>query len=701
MNVSPLGAMMLKSFKIIFQRLSSGNKMKLAFLISSILTGGITTTKAYSLSCQEVRLLSISFIRHHFSYSEFTDELSNRTFSNLIKAWDPSKLYFKKADVEDLKKKYYSKIDDQISAANCAVVDDVANVYSKRFFERLKYVDKIINEKHDFKLDEYMIIDPDELLWAADDKEVNDRWRKRIKFQHLQLKSTLSDDEIRKKLKKRYELAKKRHNELNAEDVYGVFLNAFSGSLDPHSSYYSPSSLDEFRIQTRLSLEGIGAVLRSEDGFTKIQSLVKGGAAFKTGKVKVGDKIVAVAQGDQPPVDVIDMDLSEVVKLIRGKRSTTVKLSIVREGKKGNTKLVVPIVREKIQLEDRAAKGYSYKVTDPKTKKAMKVGVLSLPSFYMDFQGRQQGKKDYKSSSRDLLKELEKLKKEGVESIVVDLRSNGGGSLDEAIKLAGLFIKKGPVVQIKAAGPDSYVQEDRDPAIYYDGPLVVLTNVQSASASEIFAGAIKDYERGVIVGNKSTFGKGTVQNLNDISAKLGAIKVTISKFYTPSGSSTQLKGVESDLVIPSILDEYEIGEKTYDYALPWEKIAEAKRDNFKLVSQHLPELTKLSASRVKKDKDFQETRKDIDEYRKNKEGRVKVSLKEETKEETKEEEGDDEVVDSNKKPDLGKDILLREAVFIAADYKHLLKGEKTRPYTEEKTPEAKSGKTSAQKTPKK
>ena len=384
---------MLSYFKSIYQRILPNRILKTSLALSTVILSGFISSSAYSLSCQEVRLLSISFIRHHFSYNEFTDELSKRTFDNLIKAWDPSKLYFKKADVDELRSKYYTKIDDQISAANCAVVDDVANRYSKRFFERLKYVDKLVETKHDFKIDEYMIIDPDELKFASDDKELNDRWRKRIKFQHLQLKSTLSDKEIQKKLKKRYQLAKKRHNELDAEDIYGVFLNAFSSGLDPHSSYYSPSSLDEFRIQTRLSLEGIGAVLRSEDGFTKIQSLVKGGAAFKTGKVKVGDKIVAVAQGDEPPVDVIDMDLSEVVKLIRGKRSTTVKLSIVREGKKGNTKLVVPIVREKIQLEDRAAKGYSYKVTDPKSKKSMKVGVLSLPSFYMDFQGRQQGKK--------------------------------------------------------------------------------------------------------------------------------------------------------------------------------------------------------------------------------------------------------------------------------------------------------------------
>lgn len=630
---------------------------------------------ALSLSCQEVRLLAVSFIRHHFSYTDFDDELSKRTVKTFIDAWDPSKLYFLKSDVDALNKKYLTKVDDQITAANCAVIDEVANIYSKRFFERIADIDGLLKLKHDFTVDEYMIIDSDEQSWASTKEELKDRWRKRIKFQYLQLKSTLDDAKIREKLSKRYDLAKKRHNELDAEDIYGVFLNAFSNSLDPHSSYYSPSSLEEFRIQTRLSLEGIGAVLRSEDGFTKIQSLVKGGAAFKTGKVKVGDKIVAVAQGDEPPVDVIDMDLSEVVKKIRGKRGTTVKLSLVREGKKGNEKLIVPIIREKIQLEDRAAKAYTYEFEDEKSKKKVKVGVLSLPSFYMDFQGRQQGKKDYKSSSRDLLKELDILKKEKVDTIVVDLRSNGGGSLDEAINVAGLFIEKGPVVQIKADGPQSYVQEDRDPSLPYDGPLVVLTNVQSASASEIFAGAIKDHQRGVIVGDPSTFGKGTVQNLNDISSKLGAIKVTISKFYTPSGSSTQLKGVESDIVIPSMSAEYKIGERNYDYALPWEKIEEAKLKKLGRVSPHVAALKDLSSKRISKDKDFQELLKEIKEYHDNKKDRIKVSLKEE-KEEAKSDDSEDEVIDASRKPDLEKDLTLREALFIALDYKHMLNKEK-------------------------
>ena len=524
-----------------------------------------------------------------------------------------------------------------------------------------------------------MVIDSDEISWANNAKEIKERWRKRVKFQHLQLKSSLEDKKVREKLKKRYELAKKRHNELDAEDIYGNFLNAFSNSLDPHSTYYSPSAVEEFRINTRLSLDGIGAVLRSEDGFTKILSLVKGGAAFKTGKVKVGDKIVAVAQGDGIPVDVIDMDLSEVVKKIRGKRGTVVKLSIVREEKKGNQKLIVPIVREKIQLEDRAAKGYTYDLSDPNSKKTAKVGVLSLPSFYMDFQGRSQGKANFKSSSRDLLKELEKLKKEKVDTIVVDLRSNGGGSLDEAINVAGLFLKKGPVVQIKADGTQSVVKEDNDPQIYYEGPLVVLTNLQSASASEIFAGAIKDHERGLIVGDHSTFGKGTVQNLNDISQQLGAIKVTISKFYTPSGSSTQLKGVESDIVIPSLFAEYKIGEKNYDFALPWEKIPESKMDKFGMVKPFLKDLQKLSKLRIAADKDFQEVAKNIDEYRKSKKDRIQVSLKEEKDEDKKEDDEEEaKLADAEEAaPDLKDDLVLREAVLIAMDYNHLTKKEKT------------------------
>ena len=633
-------------------------------------------SKGMSLTCHEVRFLTKSFIEHHFSYKDFDDEVGKRTFRNLMEAWDPSKLFFLKSDVETLRKKFETEIDDQIAKADCSVVSTVADLYSKRFFERHAEIPKLIAIKHKFDVEEHMTIDSDEIAWATSNDELKERWRKRIKFQHLQLKSALDDAEVRKKIEKRYALSKKRHQKMDSEDIYGIFLNAFSNALDPHSKYYSPSELEEFRIGTSLSLEGIGAMLRSEDGFTKILSLVKGGAAYKTGKVKVGDKIVAVAQGDEAPVDVIDMDLSEVVKKIRGKRGTTVKLSIVREEKKGTQNLVVAIVREKIKLEDREARSFVYQMQDKKNKKIARVGVLSLPTFYMDFKGRELGKKDYKSSSRDLLIQLNKLKKAKVDSVIVDLRSNGGGSLDEAINVAGLFLGSGPVVQIKADGDRANILSDKDDGVIsYDGPLVVLINKQSASASEIFAGAIKDHGRGLILGDPSTFGKGTVQNLNDVSSKLGAIKVTVSKFYTPSGSSTQMKGVESDIIIPSLSAEYDIGEKHYDYALPWEKIKPAKLTNYGLVGNYLEKLKSKSKKRLSGDADFKEVATSIAEYKKSSKERVKVSLKADKTEGKTESNGQDDdpvMIDPTEKPKLDKDIVLREAINISLDYAHFL-----------------------------
>ncbi|TWW10497.1 C-terminal processing peptidase [Planctomyces bekefii] len=423
-------------------------------------------------------------------------------------------------------------------------------------------------------------------------------------------------------------------------------------SLDPHSEYYGPEALEDFRISTSLHLEGIGAVLRSDDGFTTIQSLVPGGPAANTGKVKVEDKIIAVAQGEESPVDVIDMDLREVVKLIRGTGGTEVRLTIVREEVGKNTQLVIPIIRDKVQLKDRAAKSRVVPVTlqeNPNEKpKTLKLGVIDLPSFYMDFEGRQNRQKGYKSSSADMVVEIGKMKKENVDAIIVDLRSNGGGSLDESIDIAGLFFDKGPVVQTKDTRGGVMVQKDEDGKTLYSGPLVVMINRHSASASEIFAGAIQDYQRGLIVGDTHTFGKGTVQNLNDIDEKLGAIKVTISKFYRPSGSSTQLKGVESDIVIPDLLDEYDVGEKTYDYALPWEKIAAS---DYKAFGQVSPETVKLlkdaSKARVAKDPNFVKVADAIKEYKAGEESRSKVSLKEEAAD-AKKAGKDDKLADSKK-----------------------------------------------------
>jgi carboxyl-terminal processing protease len=669
----------------------------------SSLTAGVLgavlafSTPASALNCQEVRHLVGLFLKMHFSNASFDDEMSRRTLDNFIKTWDPGKVYFLKADVQDLEKKYSTKLDDMITDANCSALDEVMKVYSKRFYERQKTIQTAIDAKHDFTVDEYMTIDRKKMEFATTTEEIAERWRQRVKFQLLQLKGTMKDlPKAREKLHKRYDLAAKRHKELTSDDMYSFFLNGFSLSLDPHSEYYSPEQLEDFRISTRLSLEGIGAVLRSDDGFTTIQSLVPGGAAFKTGKVKVDDKIIAVAQGNDSPVDVIDMDLREVVKLIRGTRGTEVRLTLVREDGDKTAQLIVPIVREQIQLQDRAAKSkvHNVQVVEGKDQtRNLKIGVIDLPSFYIDFEGRQNRESGYKSSSRDMLNEIKKLTKEGVDGIIVDLRSNGGGSLDESIDIAGHFFDKGPVVQIKDTRGKIYVQSDEDEKTYYSGPLVVMINRQSASASEIFAGAIQDYHRGLIVGDSHTFGKGTVQNLNDIDEKLGAIKVTISKFYRPSGSSTQLKGVESDVVLPSIMDEYEIGEKHYDYALPWEKI---KASDYKSFASVTPEVVKQisqrSRDRVEKDDGFKTVFEAIKEYKSGTDSRSKVSLKEETADDAKgkktagkdakdtknskdkkdKKKTAEEDMEEEEKLNIAEDYQLQEALRISGDYVQLM-----------------------------
>jgi carboxyl-terminal processing protease len=659
---------------------------------------GLGGGEAYALNCQQVRHLAGVYFKMHFDHHDFDDELSRRTLDNYIKAWDPGKVYFLKADVQSLEQKYATKLDDMVMDTDCRAIEEVARLYSKRFEEWQKPIDGIIDAKHDFTIDEHMLIDRKKLEWATTTEEVKERWRQRVKFQLLQLKATLGDlPKAQEKLKKRYALGVKRQHEMTTDDMYSIFLNAFSSGLDPHSEYMGPEQLEDFRISTRLSLEGIGAVLRTEDGFTTIQSLVPGGAAAKTGLVKVEDKIIAVAQGEETPVDVIDMDLREVVKLIRGTRATEVRLTLVRDDGGKSVQLVVPIIREQIQLKDRAAKSRVVPVAVQEgpagatTPRVLKIGVIELPSFYMDFEGRQNREKDFKSSSADMRREITALKKEGVDAIAVDLRSNGGGSLDESIDIAGLFFDKGPVVQIKDTRGATYVQKDEDPSTLWAGPLLVIINRQSASASEIFAGAIQDYHRGLIVGDTHTFGKGTVQNLNDIDEKLGAIKVTISKFYRPSGGSTQLRGVEADVALPDVLDEYEIGEKHYDYALPWDKIQVADFKSFDLVTPDLvKQLKSSSEARIATDKGFVEIKTAIDEYRKSEESRSKVSLKEETAKDAKDKDaktakdkGKDAAGKDKKKPlpeeededtrlPLAEDYHLQETLKIAADYVQLL-----------------------------
>jgi carboxyl-terminal processing protease len=623
------------------------------------------------------------YFKMHFSYNSFTDEISRRTLDNFLKSWDPGKMYFYQSDFDEFTSKYANRLDDLIGRdMNCAVIDEIMNKYTQRFNERSKFVSKMIDEKHDFTIDEYLNVDRKNMAYPKTVEEVNERWRKQIKFQLLNLKMSVDTlDKAREKLKKRYELLVRRHNDLTKDKVYGVFLNAFAAALDPHSNYMPAEDLEDFRIRTRLSLEGIGASLRSEDGFTIVNNLVKGGAAEKSGLLKVNDKIIAVAQENGEPVDVIDMDLQEVVKKIRGARGTVVKLTVLREESNNSKKLVVPIVREKIQLVEQQASSHVIEVDTKeagKTKK-LKVGVITLPSFYIDFEGRQRRLKNYRSSSNDTKEQLKALKQKGVDAVILDLRSNGGGGLDESISTAGLFFGAGPVVQVKASNGETETYYDPDESTWYDGPLVVMINRHSASASEIFAGAIQDYGRGLIVGDSHTFGKGTVQNLNDLAQKLGAVKVTVNQFYRASGASTQLKGVDSDLVLPSIVDELEIGEKYYDYALPYEEIKSAKYSKFNLTKPYIPELKRRSESRIAADAEFKKIRDEIEKYRKNKEERSRVSLKEKKDEDAKDKKKDtaeDELLNESAEFSLKDDVYLQETVRVAADYVQLLRKQK-------------------------
>ena len=644
-----------------------------------------SASSAKAITCADVRqLIYGNFLRMHFSAHDFSDELAERTLTNYIKSLDPAKIYFLKSDVDPVVGKYAGKLARMIRSADCSVVDVMFSLYSKRFNERLQVANKWIDAKHDYTIDEYLDLDRKKLDFSSSVQEASERWRKRIKFQFRQLRDVLSSEEkARQKLKKRYGLQKKRQEEMDTDDVYGIFLDAFATALDPHSDYFSPSQLEEFRISTRLSLEGIGALLGVDDGFTTIRSLIPGGAAKRSGKIRVEDKIVAVAQAEGKPVDVVDMDLRDVVRLIRGPGGTQVRLTIRREGKE----YLVALTREKIQLEDRAARSKVHEVEVQLNgrKSTQRIGVIDLPSFYIDFEGRQANKENFRSSSKDMLDEIMKLQRELVDAVVVDLRTNGGGSLDEAINVAGLFTGPGPVVQIKAQNSKPFMSRFQGQAAY-KGPLVVVIDRQSASASEIFAGAIRDYERGIIVGDDHTFGKGTVQTLNDLDPKLGAIKVTISKFYTPSGSSTQVKGVESHITFPSLLSVYEVGEEHYDFALPWAKIDQVEHRNLGSVTPYLAKLSERSAKRTKVDKGFAEINEQIEKYNADKADRLRVALKEKTKAEKAKEEQERKEYEEKEKllakdeygniiTEIQDDPHLMEAVYIASDYA-LLTGKK-------------------------
>jgi carboxyl-terminal processing protease len=560
--------------------------------------------------------------RYHYKATPLDDAMSEKIFDRYFKSLDGEKLFFLQSDIEqfDVVK---NRLDDAINNENLTLPFAIYNVYQQRFGERIGYARELLKTKFDFTADESFQIDREKAAWPKTDEEARDLWRKRVKNDWLRLKLAGKDDKgIRETLDKRYENYQARVRKLDTEDVFQMFMNAYATAIEPHTNYLGPRSAENFDIAMRLSLEGIGAVLQTRDEYTVIREIVAGSPAGLSGKLKVGDRIVGVAQGDSPNfTEVLGWRIDDVVQQIRGAKDSVVRLDIlpVDAGTDGKH-TTVSLVRKKISMEEQAAKKSIITVTDNGIKR--RVGVISLPTFYQDFEAKRKGDKDFKSATRDVARILAELKRDKVDNVLIDLRNNGGGSLNEAVELTGLFIDKGPVVMQRNAEGKVDVESDTHAGLAWDGPVGVLINRGSASASEIFAAAIQDYGRGLVIG-ESSFGKGTVQTLVNLDrfaqgekGQLGELKMTIAQFFRINGGTTQLRGVTPDIKMPVTADLESFGESSYDNALPWVAIKPAAFVPAGDLKELVGPLQKRLDARIAKDKDFQFLKEDIAEIKK-------------------------------------------------------------------------------------
>lgn len=568
----------------------------------------------------------------HYRSQDFNDDLSARYLDNYLEALDPGKTYFFKSDVAEFEK-YRTKFDDDFSRGKLDRAFAIYNRYSKRVIDRLEKVVAQLNDEavtYDFTIEESMPTDWKEADWPVNATEADQAWQKRIKASLLGMKlngKTL--EESRTTLYKRYSNQLRRFQKQDTEEAFSIMMNALTMLYDPHTNYLSPRSSENFNIHMALSLEGIGAVLQGEDEYTKVMRLVPAGPADKQGELKAGDRIIAIGQGaDSEMVDVVGWRLDEVVDLVRGKKGSIVRLEVLpATGATGPSK-IISIKRDTVKLEEQAAQKHVFEVGDG--QHLYKIGVINIPTFYMDFEAYRNRDPNYKSTTRDVFKLLGELQREKVDGIVIDLRANGGGSLQEAAALTDLFVDPGPVVQIRHANAViSRNYRSFAPAVYR-GPIVVLIDRLSASASEIFAGAIQDYGRGVIIGDQS-FGKGSVQSI--VSLPQGDLKITESKFYRISGDSTQHRGVIPDIELPSLIDKEKVGESSSsnENALPWDRIHPAPHDTYFDIANLLPNIDTRHQERVKTDPDFIFLREQmalIDENKQKKE----ISLRRATRE---------------------------------------------------------------------
>ncbi|OOE75842.1 carboxy terminal-processing peptidase [Salinivibrio sp. ML290] len=556
------------------------------------------------------------FTRSHYKQFALDDAFSAAIFDRYLETLDYNRVFLTQDDVERLSR-WKTRLDDQLKEGETQAAYAIYNRVLKKRFERYQYALHVLDKPFDFSADESMVLDRTELPWAANEDELDAIWDKRVKNDALNLRLTgKEDEEIRETLGKRYNSALKRLTQSHSEDVFQVYMNAFAREVDPHTSYLSPRNAEQFQSEMNLSLEGIGAVLQIKNEYTVIRSLVAGGPASKSKQLSPGDRIIGVGQEDEAIVDVIGWRLDDVVELIKGPKGSEVKLKILPEG--ANAKSYnVTLTRDKIRLEDRAVKSEVIERGDEK------VGVLTVPGFYVGL-------------ADDTKKEIASLKEKGISGIVVDLRNNGGGALSEATALSGLFIDQGPIVQVRDSYGRVKVNSDTDGKRFYDGPMTVLINRYSASASEIFAAAMQDYERAVVIGEQS-FGKGTVQqhrSLNHIydlfDKPLGYVQYTIQKFYRISGGSTQNKGVVPDIVFPSPVSPDETGESVEENALPWDRIEKADYQPRSLPDSVLNTISEKHKARIKDDREFDFIRQDIARYQEEKDKNT-ISLNEDAR----------------------------------------------------------------------
>ncbi|MBW4980434.1 carboxy terminal-processing peptidase [Marinobacter adhaerens] len=547
----------------------------------------------------------------HFRDLGISDELSGDVFDAYLDYLDGQRIYLSQDDIAKFDK-IRTQLGSALKTGQLQPGFDIYNLVQQRIIERLQFaletIDKGIDTL-DFSANESILVDRSKADWESNAKALDDLWVKRIKNAVLAQRLNGAEDEaIVETLRRRYEGQLKRAYQARSEDAFQAYMNAFTGMWDPHTSYFSPRTSENFNINMSLSLEGIGAVLQSDNEYTKVVRLVPGGPASKQGQLEPADRIVSVAQEDEKPVNVIGWRLDEVVDLIRGPRNSTVTLEVIPANASDETITeTIAIKRDEVKLEEQSASKDTIRLE--RGGKEYTIGVITIPTFYADFQAMQAGDPNYKSTTRDVRNLIAELEADGVDGLVMDLRNNGGGALHEANDLVGLFIDKGPTVQIRNANNDVQVLNDEDPSVAYDGPLVVLTNRMSASASEIFAGAIQDYGRGLVVGSQ-TFGKGTVQAVRPLNH--GQLKITQSKFYRVSGGSTQHKRVIPDIEIPSRIDKTRIGEDALDHALPWDQIEAVPHTRYFDFSGIIDELRKRHEERFSTNPEFSLLQQEID-----------------------------------------------------------------------------------------